>query len=694
MSLSLSPTNSLDSEVVAKFLNFEVAASVLPEPSWGPIGREVYQRTYSRDGEVWGETVRRVVLGSMSYTEEKVWLENEPVKLFQLLYEFKAIPAGRHLWVTGTPVSTLSKNCWSVGFGKNTYSHFQFLAERLFEGGGVGSNYSSDLTDVTEPIRSTASLFFRLYDTHSDYSEVAEVVDLNASIPSDAVVIRVADTREGWVSTWVALFSIVCRAQEHVNIVIDINDVRPYGTPLKTFGGKASGPTALVRSLVAVNDILTGAVGAKLSGLDTMRIDHEIACAVVAGGARRSARMSIMSWRDDSIMDFINAKSNSGSHWTTNISVEIDSVFREAVGDITHEDHELARSVLDAVTAGMAANGEPGLVDTEMLSADEQSHIRITNPCGEIGLASFDSELGVIGESCNLGSIDLDAFGTDHEGASEAFALMARFLYRSTLNPHIDPRANRIEETSRRIGVGFMGLQGWTAAHGVRLTDLATNDEMLATLTGFRQHIRAAADDLATELGTPKSVKVTAIAPTGTIAQLRGTQPGLHPVFAKYFKRRVRYANSDSQLVELAQMGYHIEPDIYTAQTSVVEYVVRDAILDRFPADLIEQSDEVTLSQFLGLMAAVQSTFCGFGDGNSISATAQIAPDTDPRELSNALTGFLGKVKGFTVFPSVSRPQSPYEVLSAAEYEASAGPVQVVGDSNSGECVGSSCPIR
>ena len=685
---------SINPTTIAKFLNNEIGAEALPEPAWGPIGKEVYQRTYSRDGEVWAETVRRVVLGSMSYTDEKVWLDDEPVKLFSLLYEFKAIPAGRHLWVTGTPVSTLSKNCWSVGFGKDTFSHFQFLAERLFEGGGVGSNYSDDMTNVTQPIRSTASLFFRLNDRHNDYAEVAEISPLNTQVPADSVVVRVPDTREGWVSTWVTLFATVCRSDKHTNLVIDINDVRPYGAPLKTFGGTASGPAALVRSLIAINEVLTGAVGGRLSGLDTMRIDHEIACAVVAGGARRSARMSIMSWRDAEIMNFINAKADSGSHWTTNISVEVDSAFRDAVADPTNPDHARAQEILDAVTAGMASNGEPGLIDTEMLSADEESSIRITNPCGEVGLASFDSELGVMGESCNLGSIDLDAFGTDTEGAHEAFALMARFLYRATLNPHKDPRANRIEETSRRIGVGFMGLQGWAAAHGVKLSELATSEELLATLTEFRHSVRTAADNLAAELGTPRSVKVTAIAPTGTIAQLRGTQPGIHPVFARHFLRRVRYANSDPQLVELAAAGYRIEPDLYTAQTSVVEYVVRDSILDRFGADLIEQSDEINLHQFLGLMGAIQSTFCGFGDGNSISATAQIAPDTDPKELSNALVGFLGKVKGVTVFPAISRPQSPYEAISEAQYESNAGPVQMVGDSNSGECVGSSCPIR
>ena len=160
--------------------------------------------------------------------------------------------------------------------------------------------------------------------------------------------------------------------------------------------------------------------------------------------------------------------------------------------------------------------------------------------------------------------------------------------------------------------------------------------------------------------------------------------------------RRVRYSHADPDLEALAAAGHQIEDDLYAKNTSVVEFIVRDSILDRHDESLIEQSDEIDADKFFGIIAAVQETFCGEGDGQSVSATAQIAPDTSPDELDRMIRGRLGTMKGFTVFPAVSRPQSPYESISAGRYYDAvlSGLAQTTGDSNSGECVGGACPIR
>jgi len=596
----------------------------------------------------------------------------------------------------------LTSNCWSAGFGARTSSHFAFLASRLLEGGGVGSNYSSDVMAVTEKIGGSIRLSFRLDESHADFERVQAVAQdrLNiAEIPDYEIVVE--DNREGWVSTWTKIIDLSVGLPGERSVVIDLSDVRPFGAELKTFGGTASGPDALVRSLLGMVDVLNNVVasswsGRRLTGIEAMTIDHELASAIVAGGARRSARMAIMSWRDIEVFDFIHIKENTQSHWTTNISVEIDDDFHAALANPHYEEHAHAEAVLREIVTGMVRNGEPGMVDTDFFSRDETREVRITNPCGEVGLNSYDVDGLIAGESCNLGSIDLDVFGTDHEGAKKAFQLMARFLYRSTLNPHRDGLASHIETSNRRIGVGIMGLQGWTAAHGVRLSELEHNATLRHLLSEFRQTTRSSADAFARELGLPLPLKVTAVAPTGSIAQLRGSQPGIHPVFARYFKRRVRYSNADLGIGALRDAGHHIEDDLYAANTSVVEFFVKDAILDRYEENLIEQSDELSADQFFGLIATVQETFCGNGDGNAVSATAQIAPNMDPEELAAAVRGRLGTVKGLTVFPSISRPQSPYETISAAEYEAavSIGLAQSSGDSNSGECVGGACPIR
>jgi ribonucleoside-triphosphate reductase len=716
--MTIIATPGIDTETVRDFLDGIIDANVLPEPQWGPIGKEVFERTYARNVEVhtdegellgtrtesWAETVKRVVNGSLSYVSRDLWTVDEDVRLFDLIYNFKAIPAGRHLWVTGTSASTFSKNCFASGFGSRTSSHFAFLASRLLEGGGVGSNYSKDLLSVTQPITGVVNLTFVLDESHPDFDRVAVAAGERLNNPSIFIgdeTIEVDDSREGWVETWTRVIDLATDAYGTKDVVINLNAVRPYGALLKTFGGTASGPDALVRSLIGITDV-TNAVaqsallGRHLRGLEAMEIDHALAGAIQAGGARRSARMALMSWKDSDIFKFIHAKEDHQTHWTTNISVEIDDDFHVALFTTDHPLHMRAERVLREVVAGMVRDGEPGMVDTDAMSRDEPTPIRITNPCAEASLISYDIDGRIAGESCNLGSVDLDAFGTDIDGACEAFDLMARFLYRATLNPHLDPLASAIENTNRRIGVGIMGLQGWCASFGVKLSELETSDELRSALTRFRQAVRTSADALADDLGTPRSVKVTAVAPTGTIAQLRGTQPGIHSVFARHFIRRVRYANVDLGLAALVEAGHKVTDDIYAANTSVVEFVVRDSILDRHDESLIEQSDEIPAETFFGVIATVQATFCGEGDGQSVSATAQIPRDMSPVDLERAIRSRLGAMKGFTVFPEVSRPLAPYEAISTEQFESAraAGLAQSSGDSNSGECVGGACPIR
>lgn len=313
--------------------------------------------------------------------------------------------------------------------------------------------------------------------------------------------------------------------------------------------------------------------------------------------------------------------------------------------------------------------------------------------CQESSLATE----GARGEACNLGSVNLDFFGADLDGAVEAVKLVARFLLRATLNVHPDPDAGAIEARNRRIGVGIMGVQGWMAAHGSRLSELPDDIDRRADLGVMRVAARAAADELADELGIPRPVKVTAIAPTGTIAQMPGVTPGVHPVFARHFIRRVRYSDTDPALADLAAAGYRIVDDIYAASTKVVEFPVSDAILERFDPALVEQADEIDVESFLALIAAAQETFCAGSDGQSVSATAQIPTGADPAALAGALRRAIGRVKGIAVFPDVSRDLSPLERIDEDYYRllaARVGGPLAVGDSNDGECRGASCPIR
>lgn len=685
----------LSKQTTERFLKGEVGPEALPEPVWGPIGKEVYERTYRRDGETWADTVKRNVLGNLSYapgSEEP----GEAVALFDLMYNFKAVPAGRHIWVTGTKASRFNRNCWVSGWSRRLSDHFAFAAARLFEGGGVGSNYSYDLRQVTQPVLNHLNVKFTVDPSHPDYQSTKDASG-ERFIEMDTVstsTIGVEDTREGWIALWVMLIDAACDQLGDKDYVIDLSGLRPYGSELKTFGGRASGPGPLASSSLEIVDVLNKTPrGKQLTGLQAMEIDHYIAASVIAGGSRRSARMSLMNWRDPEIFDFMECKSNHSTHWSTNISVEIDDDFKAA---LANDDPE-AVAVLKHIVRGMASNGEPGFIDSSLHSIGERTQIRMVNPCGEASLqAEFDEDGEAAGESCNLGSVNLEAFGLDVNGAKEAFRLIERFLYRATLHSHASSKASRIEQMNRRTGTGIFGLQGWAAAHGVRLSDLPRSTVLIKQLNEFREVARSAGNELADSLGLPRPIKVTAIAPTGTIAQLAGTTPGVHPIFAGHFIRRVRYSNSDPNLQTMIAAGYKTVPDIYAEQTTVVEFPVRDAILDRYDEDLIEDSSAIPLDKFVDLIAAVQNSFCSGSDGQAVSATASIPANMDLDELERSVRSAVGRVKGLTVFPELSRPLSPYERITKEEWFELTRDAVILesGDSNDGACVGGACPIR
>ncbi|MHB1731989.1 MAG: ribonucleoside-triphosphate reductase, adenosylcobalamin-dependent [Ferrimicrobium acidiphilum] len=682
-------------EITERFLNGEVGSEALPEPVWGPIGKEVYERTYRRDGETWADTVKRNVLGNLAYApgaEEP----GEAVALFDLMYNFKAVPAGRHIWVTGTKASRFNRNCWVSGWSRRLSDHFAFAAARLFEGGGVGSNYSYDLRQVTQPVLNNLNVVFTINSGHPDYQSVKDACD-DRFVEMNTVsvsTVGVEDTREGWIALWVMLIDAACDHLGDKDFVVDLSSLRPYGAELKTFGGRASGPGPLASSSLAIVDVLNKTPrGEQLTGLQSMEIDHYIAASVIAGGTRRAARMSLMNWRDPEIFDFMECKTNHSTHWSTNISVEIDDDFKAALA----ADDPEAVAVLKHIVRGMATNGEPGFIDSSLHSIGERAQIRMVNPCGEASLqAEFDEDGEAAGESCNLGSVNLEAFGLDVNGAKEAFRLMERFLYRATLHSHASDKASRIEQMNRRTGAGIFGLQGWAAAHGVRLSDLPRSTVLVKQLNEFREVARRAGNEIADSLGLPRPIKVTAVAPTGTIAQLAGTTPGVHAIFAGHFIRRVRYANSDPNLQTMIAAGYKTVPDVYAEQTTVVEFPVRDAILDRYDEDLIEDASEITLDKFVDLIAAVQNSFCSGSDGQAVSATASIPANMDLDELERSVRRAVGRVKGLTVFPELSRPLSPYERITKEEWFELTQDAVILesGDSNDGACIGGACPIR
>src|SRR6267142_3420442 len=186
------------------------------EPKWGPIGKEVYERTYARNdangkAETWIETCYRVVKGNLSLVDERHIEQGEAAALFRNLYEFRTIPAGRHLWVSGVPGRQFLFNCHRAGWTERFSRHCEFVFNELMKGGGVGANYSNDYIDRYPALKNKVHV--RCY-VPPEYE--ADDVKLLLSrrlveVSSDGVPVypppqyiegfyRVPDSREGWYS--------------------------------------------------------------------------------------------------------------------------------------------------------------------------------------------------------------------------------------------------------------------------------------------------------------------------------------------------------------------------------------------------------------------------------------------------------------------------------------------------------------
>jgi adenosylcobalamin-dependent ribonucleoside-triphosphate reductase len=680
-------------------------------PNFGPTGETVYERTYQRvkpngQRETWLDTVTRVVDGNLSLVPEKHRLPGEREKLIQLMYDFKVLPAGRHLWASGVPGRQYLFNCHVSGWGDKLSTHFEFTFMRLMEGGGVGANYSSRFLAPYGGPRRALNVHVVCDPSHPDYAAMKAAGVLSEDYSHEwGGAFPVEDSREGWSDALVdVLDTYMAEDVKHSDRVYDVSRVRGAGEPLRTFGGTASGPRPFARMMLDIAEVMNGAYRSNerglrarwsLTPLEAMEIDHAIAECVVSGGNRRSARMSMVEWDDPYALDFIRCKTDSGKHWTTNISTVIDDGFIAAL----NAGEERAKVIHSAVVAGMLDNGEPGYWNYSLSNVGEPNEVIATNPCGEIALESW--------ENCNLGHVNLDAFAPtsttqdpDMKAIAEAHELVARFLIRATYGDVNDPKQRETLARNRRIGVGHFGVQGYLAKQGIRYSAAPKFFRFSIELRIMQKAVRDAATAYAHQLRIPVPVKVTTVAPTGTIAKMPGATEGIHPIYARHFIRRMRFSLVDAVQAERVNaffaQGYNVETDVYdkSGNTVVVEFPTKEKLVEEveslgLPAELVESADEISFGDMLAFQAMYQKNYAD----NAVSFTVNVVPgQIGQAEAEATLKKWLPVLKGTTVFPDLSREQSPYERITAEQYEEAAA--KTVESSYDEACASGACPVK
>lgn len=620
------------------------------EVKWGfpihdglSLGELTYISKYSRikdDGtkEQWYETCRRVIEGMFSIqkdwckTQRTPWNDHKAQRAAKDAYErmfvFKWTPPGRGMWAMGTDMvhannnSAALYNCAFLTTAKLS-SHSKYEAtwpfSRLMEmsmwGIGVGFD-TKGAGNIT---------------LHEPTGEAENFV--------------VGDTREDWAdSIGRLLVSFFLPNQRPVTF--DYSQIRPAGSPLKTFGGRASGPEPLMDLHRIVRDLLMNDAGKQLSSRNIVDIMNLIGKAVVAGGARRSAELSLGEIDD---IDYINLKNwelpengrrtgGDGWAWMSN-----NSVFVNVDTDLTN--------IIDAIKV----NGEPGIVWYDTMReygriADPKDFKDMkaagVNPCAEITLEG-GGELCCLAETYINNHDDLE----DYKATCKVAMLYAKTV---TLMPTPWPETNEIMVRNRRIGVSMTGTAQFADDRGWH--ELRTwQDE------GYKYICEK--DDLYSEwLGVRTSIRKTTSKPAGSTSLLAGCAPGVHwPTSAGTFLRRMRFSVMDPIVDVIKEAGYKVEADQGDPKSTVVA---------EFPVEGLRMRSEREVSVWeKAELAAFTSRWWA---DNAVSVTVTFKAD-EADQIAPILRSKAGQFKTISFLPltdeGVSYAQAPFDNLTDKDAE-------------------------
>lgn len=352
--------------------------------------------------------------------------------------------------------------------------------------------------------------------------------------------IYVADSKYGWASALRIL--IVELYNANFSIKYDISEIRPAGAILKTFGGRASGPEALVALFEYTKKLFQGAAGRKLTSLECHDLVCMIGMSVVVGGVRRSATLSLSNLSDERMR-----YAKSGSWWEDNsqramANNSVAYTEKPSVGAFMREWQALYES----------KSGERGIFNRAATKkaaraiGREYNHDFGTNPCGEISLRNK--------ELCNLTEVVIrpdDSFETLKEKVrlttifGTLQSTLTNFVYLSE-----EWKKNCDEE--RLLGVSMTGALDHPVLSVV-------SEEARTWLRQLRAYAKEVNKEWAAKLGIPASAAITCSKPSGTLSQLVDSASGLHPRYSPYYIRRVRADVKDPLAQTMQAQGYPCE---------------------------------------------------------------------------------------------------------------------------------------
>jgi len=563
--------------------------------------------------EDWNETVQRYVNYIFDRNAE---LDRGTLKqdIYNAIHGMHIMPSMRAMMTSGKAAdrdNTCIYNCSYLPVDDvKSFDEAMFI---LLCGTGVGfsveSKYTNKLPEVPE----------RLFESEH--------------------FITVADSKEGWAKAYRMLLASLYAGEIPK---WDVSKVRAAGTPLKTFGGRASGPEPLVDLFQFTIKTFRGALGRKLNTLECHDLMCKIGEVVVVGGVRRSAMISLSDLNDERIRH-----AKSGNWWEThphralaNNSAVYDS--KPTVGTFLEEWTSLYNS----------HSGERGIFNREAAKHVVAKYGKRdpnfefgTNPCSEIVLRPY--------QFCNLTEVMVrpdDTLETLKQKVRMA-AVLGTIQATFTHFPYLRKVWQRNTEEERLLGVSLTGIYDHEVMGSVRSAPL--------WLDQLREVANEANAEIADLLGIPHSTAITAVKPSGTVSQLTDTASGIHPRHAPFYIRRVRGDNKDPLTQFLISQGIPAEPCVMKPNTTTVF-----SFPQRAPEGLVTR-DDVDAIKHLELWLTYQRHWCEHKPSVTISVTENEWPS-----VGAFVWKHFDEMSGVSFLPhdGGTYRQAPYETCDEAQY--------------------------
>lgn len=506
------------------------------------------------------------------------------------------------------------------------------------------AGYNCSYLPVDDPKSFDEAMFILLCGTGVGFSVERQFISKLPEVPElfdSETTIVVKDSKEGWAKAFRQLLALLWAGEIPQ---WDIGLVRPAGSRLKTFGGRASGPAPLVELFNFAITTFKNAQGRKLSSIEC----HDLMCfigqIVVVGGVRRSAMISLSNLSDDRMRH-----AKSGSWWET---AAHRALANNSVSYTEKPDMETFMREWQALVE--SKSGERGVFNrqaskkqAEKYGRRDPNHEFGTNPCSEIILRPY--------QFCNLTEVVIRATDSveDLERKVRLATILGTIQSSYTKFPYLRKVWSTNTEEERLLGVSLTGIMD------NKLTT-SENRGLKKTL----EHLRSVAVDTNAEwadrLGIPHSTAITCVKPSGTVSQLVDSASGIHARHSPYYIRTVRGDNKDPLTQFMIDRGIPNEPCVMKGDTTTVfSFPVKS------PAGATTRNDMTAIEQ-LETWLTYQRSWCEHKPSVTISVR-----DSEWMSVGAFVYEHFDEMSGVSFLPHSDHTyqQAPYQDCAKEEYE-------------------------